>query len=162
MNSSLLRTLAAALLLSIVAGCAVSPPETGTTGTSVVGPDGEPRVQHRLQDPAVADLWRQAELARTQGQPEVAANAIERALRIQPADAILWSRLAELRLESGQAAQAENLAAKSNALAGGNLALQYRNWLIIGASRQQREDAPGAREAQIRSDQLRDLLPSGQ
>lgn len=64
-----------------------------------------------------------------------AAATLERALRIEPNNAGLWSRLAEVRLLQGDKAQAEQLALKSNGLAGGNAAIRARNEQIIARAR---------------------------
>ena len=152
------RPLAGLVLVALVlAGCAVRPPAVPVEPT-VVGPDGRPKVRHSLDNPAVVALWRDAETARDEGRFEAAATAIERALRIEPGDPVLWSRLAELRLDVGQHVQAENLAAKSNALAADNPTLRYRNWLIIGAARQMREDPQGVAEARMQSERLRQQI----
>lgn len=66
---------------------------------------------------------------------EKAAALLERALRIEPRNARLWQRLAEVRLSQGQYAQAESLAIKSNALAPKDQALQARNAQIIQQAR---------------------------
>ncbi|MEJ2154345.1 MAG: tetratricopeptide repeat protein [Desulfobacteraceae bacterium] len=49
---------------------------------------------------------------------EARAN-LERAVRIEPRNPLLWQELARVQLEQGQYRQAENMAAKSNTLAGG-------------------------------------------
>jgi len=69
---------------------------------------------------------------------EKAAALLERALRIEPRNAKLWQRLAEVRLSQGQFAQAESLAVKSNALAPKEQALQARNAQIIHQAREAR------------------------
>lgn len=66
---------------------------------------------------------------------EKAAALLERALRIEPRNARLWQRLAEVRLSQGHYAQAESLAIKSNALAPKDQALQARNAQIIQQAR---------------------------
>ena len=73
---------------------------------------------------------------------------IERALRIAPHDARLWQQLARIRLQQGQYAQAESLAARSNTWAGGDSALRAENWNLIAQARDARGDAAGARAAQ--------------
>jgi hypothetical protein len=67
--------------------------------------------------------------------PMGAAASLERALRIEPNNAGLWSRLAEVRLRQGDKAQAEQLALKSNGLAGADAALRARNDRIIAQAR---------------------------
>lgn len=64
-----------------------------------------------------------------------AAATLERALRIEPNNAGLWSRLAEVRLRQGDKAQAEQLALKSNGLAGADATLRARNDQIIAQAR---------------------------
>ena len=107
------------------------------------------RIQHSLDDPEVAAIWTNAEIARQEKKYAEASDYVESALRIIPDDPVLWSRLAELRMQLGQHALAENYAAKSNALALENSALKYRNWLIIQFARDKRGDILGAREAQV-------------
>lgn len=107
------------------------------------------RILHALDDPEVAAIWTNAEIARQEKKYAEAATYVESALRIIPDDPVLWSRLAELRMQLGENVLAENYAAKSNVLALENNALKYRNWLIIQFARDKRGDILGAREAQI-------------
>lgn len=83
---------------------------------------------------------------------EASAN-LERALRIEPRNPVLWHELARVRLEQGQYRQAENMAAKSNMLAGAKRYLQAENWRIIGEARSRRGDPQGAREAFDKAEQ---------
>jgi Tfp pilus assembly protein PilF len=69
---------------------------------------------------------------------EKAAALLERALRIEPRNAKLWQRLAEVRLSQGQYSQAESLAIKSNSLAPKDEALQAENAHIIQQAREGR------------------------
>jgi Tfp pilus assembly protein PilF len=80
-----------------------------------------------------------------------AAATLERALRIEPGEAYLWNRLARVRMEQGQYAQAGNLAARSNALAGDRPQLKQSNWSIIAAARRVGGDVAGAVEAEQRA-----------
>ena len=48
--------------------------------------------------PAVIALLESAEQERQSGKVDIAASTIERALRMEPKNALLWSRLAEIRL----------------------------------------------------------------
>lgn len=65
------------------------------------------------------------------GKLDNAAATLERALRLEPRNAELWTRLAEVRLKQGQLDQAASLAAKSNNLAGNNAGIITRNLKII-------------------------------
>ncbi len=122
--------LAAFLLL---AGCAVLQP-------------GAPQPQ-ASQNTAVVALLDQSRTQASAGRLGAASASLERALRIEPRNPALWQELARIRLDQGQFRQAENLAAKSNALAGDNRRLRAENWRIIGQARTSLGDLRGAREA---------------
>jgi len=79
----------------------------------------------------VQRLLTQAEQQRAEGLPESAANSLERALRIEPENAMLWSRLADVRYAQDDFQQAVQLAAKSNILAASNQQLRRQNWYLI-------------------------------
>ncbi len=96
---------------------------------------------------AVMALLNHAKHQAAAGQMDQASANLERALRIEPRNPALWLELARVRLEQGQYRQAENMAAKSNMLAGTNRYLQAQNWRIIGEARSRRGDLQGAREA---------------
>ena len=123
-------SLAAALLL---AGCAVL--QLG---------DSPPEASHNT---AVVALLDKAHVQASAGQLEKASASFERALRIEPRNPALWQELARVRLGQGQYRQAENLAAKSNALSRGNKRMRAGNWRIIGQARTKRGDIQGAQAA---------------
>ena len=104
-------------------------------------------IKHVIGNPAVIDLWNQAEAARNSNDLDTAELLLERALRIEPNDAVMWSRLAEVHLTQQNANQAENLAAKSNTMNIDNPILNYRNWVIISEARKLKGDDIGAQEA---------------
>ncbi|MEW6764501.1 MAG: tetratricopeptide repeat protein [Pseudomonadota bacterium] len=85
--------------------------------------------------PAAMALAKRADQQIKSNDLMAAAATLERALRIEPNNASLWSRLAEVRLRQGDKAQAEQLALKSNGLAGGNAVLKARNEQIISQAR---------------------------
>jgi predicted Zn-dependent protease len=88
-------------------------------------------------------------------QLDKAGAALERALRIEPRNAGIWHDLAQIRLHQGQYQQAESLANNSSSLAGGNRALQARNWRLMAAARKASGNTAGAEEAEARAAQLR-------
>jgi cytochrome c-type biogenesis protein CcmH/NrfG len=96
---------------------------------------------------AVLALLKKAHDQAAAGRMEASGANLERALRIEPQNPVLWQELARVRLAQGQYRQAEHLAAKSNALAGDNRYLQRDNWRIIGEGRNRRGDLQGARAA---------------
>ena len=146
-----LRRLALLVLTGAIHGCATAPPASTDNRGLLQELDPEQTIQHAVEDPEVAAMWTSAEIARQEKNYPEAIVHIENALRRIPDDPVLWSRLAELKMRLGENVLAENYAAKSNALVTDRPGLQYRNWLIIQHSRDQRGDVLGAREAQVKA-----------
>lgn len=84
---------------------------------------------------AVVTLLAKVEQHEKQTQWERAAALLERALRIEPRNAYLWHRLANVRLQQGRYGMAESLAEKSNALAKDDETLMRRNAELIETAR---------------------------
>lgn len=103
---------------------------------------------------AVVALLDQAEGYHRAGDVGNEAATIERALRIDPRNASLWHRLANVRLDQGRAQEAVQLALKSNALAGDNRALQVSNWQLVARARWSLNDSTGARQAEQKARDL--------
>jgi tetratricopeptide (TPR) repeat protein len=98
---------------------------------------------------AVQVLERRADDQLRAGDLAGAAASLERALRIAPRDADLWSRLAQVRERQGQFGQAADLASKSNSLIGNSRpGLSYENWSLIARVRRAVGDLAGARAAE--------------
>ena len=91
----------------------------------------EPLLQQQNASPVVKGLLVSAEQQRSAGDPEAAENSLERALRIEPRNAMLWSRLADIRFAQSDYQQAIQLAAKSNTLAGSDEQLRRQNWYLM-------------------------------
>ena len=132
MMTTIGRAAAIAALL-FLAGCAALPP---------VGPKTTP-----TENTAVVALLQKSQNQSSAGRWESAGASLERALRIEPRNPVLWQKLARVRLEQENYPQAENLAAKSNSLAGGDQGLRAENWRIIGQARSKRGDRAGAKSA---------------
>jgi hypothetical protein len=111
-------------------------------------PQGQITPAPREQPPAVVALLDHAEQQANDGDLPAAAMTLERAIRIDSRNPVLWHHLASVRLAEGNAEQAEGLAKKSNALAAGNFALQARNWGLIAEARRTRGDTAGAQSAE--------------
>ena len=92
-----------------------------------------------------------AEQQANAGDLESAAASLERALRIDSRNPVLWHHLATVRLAQGQASQAEQLAVKSNSLASGNVNQQALNWQLIAQARREQGDTAGANQADQRA-----------
>lgn len=106
------------------------------------------------EPPAVVALLEHAEQQANAGDLDAAAVTLERAIRIDSRNPVLWHHLATVRLAEGEPLEAEQLAAKSNSLAAGNPALQARNWTLIAQARRSRGDTPGARAAERQANSL--------
>ena len=88
----------------------------------------------KQKESVVMALLDDADQFSNKGQSEKAAATIERALRIEPENALLWHRLAVVRLQQQQWQQAIVMARKSNALAASNRQLKSDNWAVIAAA----------------------------
>ena len=139
-----------------VSGCVPAPSREPAAPPTQPGDDIKLGVENRQ----VLALWRDAEVARQTRDYRRASVRLEQAIGLEPGNPALWSRLAEIRLLQEEPAQAENLAAKSNAIAPGNASLRYRNWLIIRHAREWRGDQEGADLAQRELDRLQ--APAGE
>lgn len=101
----------------------------------------------KQKEPVITALLNDAEQFSKQGQSEKAVATIERALRIEPKNALLWHRFAVIRMQQQQWQQAIVMARKSNALAGDNRQLKSDNWGIMAAAYDSLGDKKKANEA---------------
>jgi tetratricopeptide (TPR) repeat protein len=139
-------------LLALAAGCATvqEPAPVVESGAIPPAPGAIPPAPAAVARPenlAVASLMETARADSAAGRLANAAASLERALRIEPRNPRLWHELARVRLQQGDYAQAENVAARSNAWAGGDAALRAENWRVIAQAREARGDAAGAKAA---------------
>jgi predicted Zn-dependent protease len=118
-------------------------------GGCATTPRGVPEVVSMpvSENTAVAALVSQARVDLEAGRRDRAAAAVERALRIEPRNAMLWHELARVRMADGQYPQAEQLAAKSNSFAAANKPLKAANFRLIAEARAARGDSEGSRAA---------------
>ena len=106
---------------------------------------------------AVESLLNDAKTYYEMKQFEQAAALLERALRIEPRNPILWHNLAGIRLAQEDWKRAANLATKSNTLAGSNKdykELRLRNWVIVTRACEGMGDFNCAQEARNRAQAL--------
>jgi cytochrome c-type biogenesis protein CcmH/NrfG len=123
-------------------GCALSPkqpvyyppppPKAAKQPTIEVQPVKPPAPKE--PNAIVASLSQQAAEQNLQGRTDLAVATLERGLRIAPKDAMLWSQLAEVKLQQKEYQQAQSFAAKSNSLAGTNSKIMQKNYWIIEES----------------------------
>lgn len=122
---------------------------------SVVAPTGIPSAgalapDEQLDGPILA-LLTTAEQQRGGGDLGGAASSLERAQRIAPREPQVLYRLAQVRLEQGDAPQAEQLSRRALSYASGRPALQASLWELIAQARERQGDAAGAAQARDRA-----------
>jgi predicted Zn-dependent protease len=84
----------------------------------------------------------------------VAASSIERALRIEPDNPLLWIELGKVRFAEGNYVQAENMARKAVSMSFNAPRAQSSAWRLIADSYRARGKNIEAQEAQARADSL--------
>jgi len=94
----------------------------------------EPLAGEVPMSPVVKSLLADARQQRQLQNWVAAAGSLERALRIEPRNAVLWARLAEIRFDQKAWRKSIQLAAKSNTLAGKNQNLRRQNWVLIASA----------------------------
>lgn len=82
-----------------------------------------------------------------QGQNTEAAAMIERALRIEPRNGLLWHRLSIVRFQQQQWKQAIAMAKKSNVLLKSNRNMKSENWALIARAYEKLGNNSKANEA---------------
>jgi len=98
-------------------------------------------------EPLVVALLDDADKKIKAGDKASAVATLERALRPEPKNAMLWHRLGLLRLQQKNWQQAINMALKSNSLAAGNYVLQASNWKLIAQANSRAGDKSAAKLA---------------
>jgi Tfp pilus assembly protein PilF len=96
-------------------------------------PSRPPPKQFKLS-PATSALVAQARKQANSGAYEPAAVTLERALRIEPENPLLWIELGHVRLSEGNGAQANSMGRKALALATGDTQAQASSWRLIADS----------------------------
>ncbi len=143
------------LSLAILLGSCSTVPEK-----SVVAPAAEEPIDMQIRPQrstsrAALSLLEKARAAAREGRLDAAESYLERAIRIEPRNAVLWHYMAKLRLYQGQLDEAAGLAARSNSLdPDHDRKLQADNWRIIAHARYQKGDRKGARQAQQKVDDI--------
>jgi len=113
---------------------------------------GAPRQFHI--GPAASSLVTQARAQAGGGEFAPAAATLERALRIEPGNPLLWIELGRVRLAENNAAQADAMGRKALALATGDAGAQAAAWQLIADSLRARGRDPEAAEAEGRAGTL--------
>lgn len=85
----------------------------------------------------------------------VAASSIERALRIEPDNPLLWIELGKVRQAEGNYSQAENMGRRALSMSANAPRAQSAAWSLIADSYRARGRNPEAQEAAARASALR-------
>lgn len=170
-----MKRLFACCVVMIAGGCATpqpyeapppSPPtaeaepgvqtQPGSPPTSVEAPQPLPEPVNRepALSPASRALVSQAQAQITAKNYAVAASSIERALRIEPANPLLWIELAKVRQAEGNYVQAENMARKAVSMSVQAPKAQAQAWQLIAQTFRARGKNLEAREADAKADAL--------
>jgi len=169
-----IRSLAAALIaVTSLAACALfrappAPPAAESSGSASSGSTAATRPETQTPTPvtpvppappsapppkqfhlgaAASALVTQAHQQAAGGDTAQAAATLERALRIEPENPLVWIELGRVRLTENNAAQADAMGRKALALASGDAAAQSSAWRLIADSLRARGNNSGAAEA---------------
>jgi hypothetical protein len=118
---------------------------------SVPVPRERPRVAPASLSPASKALVSQAQTQRSKGDLPGAATTLDRALRIEPSNPLLWIEMGRLRMDQRNFAQAEAMGRKALSMAVGDGRTQSAAWVLIADSLRARGKNPQAEEAMERS-----------
>ncbi len=121
-----------------------------STQTPTSGSGSSLQDDEQLDGPVLA-LLTSARQQESSGDLNSASASLERALRIAPREPQVLYRLAQVRLEQGDAAQAEQLARRGLSYAAGRPALQAGLWGLVADARERQGDAEGAAQARQRA-----------
>lgn len=128
------------------------PPETPTEATPL--PPPAPVQREPTLSSASRALVAQAQSQAAAKNFPVAAASIERALRIEPDNPLLWIELAKVRQAEGNQLQAENMARKALSMSVNAPRTQSVAWKLIADTYRARGRNVEAQEAQARSESL--------
>lgn len=121
-------------------------------------PESQPLPDPVVREPSLSSASR-ALVAQAQTQLAaknfaVAASSVERALRIEPDNPLLWIELGRVRQAEGNYVQAENMARKAVSMSISAPRTQSAAWRLIADSYRARGNNVEAREAQARADAM--------
>jgi tetratricopeptide (TPR) repeat protein len=100
---------------------------------------------------ASAALVKQSRTQSVKGEYPAAIATLERALRIEPSNPLVWIELGQVQLASRNAVQAESMGRKAVALATGAPAVQSTAWRLVGDALRSRGKDIEANEAYQRA-----------
>jgi len=114
---------------------------------SIPVPRERPKVAPAALSPASKALVSQAQAQRKKGDLPGAAGSLDRALRIEPNNPLLWIEMGRLRMDQRNYPQAENMGRKALAMSVGDDRTQAMAWQLISDSLRARGKNIQAQEA---------------
>ena len=117
-------------------------------------PRERPKVAAATLGPASTALVSQAESQRKRGDFPGATASIERAMRIEPNNPLLWIEMGRLRMDQSNFPQAESMGRKALSMSVGDDRTQSLAWQLIAESFKARGKNPQAQDALERSKAL--------
>lgn len=129
-------------LIITVTGCAALPVQATQDGRDTPAAQrgsadsgGPGSATSPTMSAASQSLLQQSRSQQRAGDYPQAAATLERALRVDPSQPVLWLELGRVRLREGQFAQAEQLGRKVLSISGGNLAIESDALDLISRAR---------------------------
>lgn len=110
-------------------------------------PKERPRTPPAALSPASRALVSQAQAQRQKGDLPGATVSLERALRIEPTNPLLWIEMGRLRMDQRNYPQAENMGRKALSMSVGDDRTQAAAWQLVGDSLKARDKNPQAQAA---------------
>jgi uncharacterized protein HemY len=107
-----------------------------------------PTARENHLSPATRSLVTQAHTQLTNGDLPAASSTLDRALRIEPNNPLLWIELGRLRLTENDAHQGENCARKALALASGDRDTQAQSGRLLADALRAQQRNQEAREVE--------------
>jgi len=120
-------------------------------------PRERPRAPPATLSPASKALVSQAQGQRRRGDLPGASVSLDRALRIEPSNPLLWIEIGRLRMDQGNFQQAEGMGRKALSMSIADDATQSQAWQLIADSLRARGKNPQAEEALARARELQPL-----
>jgi tetratricopeptide (TPR) repeat protein len=127
------------------------PPEQPTEEA----PPPAPVVREPVLSAASRALVSQAQIQLQSKNYPVAASSIERALRIEPDNPLLWIELGKVRQAEGNYVQAENMGRKAASMSVNTPKANSSAWTLIAESLRARGKNQEAQEASLRAQGIR-------
>lgn len=115
-------------------------------------PPPPPVAREPTLSPASRALVTQAQSQATAKNYTVAASSLERALRIEPENPLLWIELGKVRQAEGNFVQAENMGRKAVSMAASAPKARAASWRLIAESYRSRGRNQDAQEAEAKAE----------